>query len=571
MKSSYLSTIIAVSIFCLFLSINLNKSFAGDITLQLANGNLLIKGELLKFDGKRYTIQSPELGKATFEAGRFICIEGACPTENSNPFAFHDSNSDFSIYGSNTVGTRLMPWIIRGYAKDKGLYGRETVSKNGQEVRFSLTDEYGETVTNINLYRYGSSTAFPALVKKKAVIGMSDRTIKDSEISDLEKIGITNVKGKHEHVIGIDGIVVITSHKNTVSNLSEEQVAEIFAGKITDWAQVGGRPGRINLYAPDRHSGTMSSFNSLVLKSRKLKISDAAKRITENSELSKLVAKDPRSIGFTGFAYIDKSKPIGFRTKCGLIYKATPFNVQTGNYPLARKLYLYTASNIENRHAVGLLDFAKNSKDMNSVLNIAGFINRKIGQSTFNEHKERVFSSMADSDENFDADLMRRVLTEIGKGKRLSYTARFDTGSTELNADSRQEFPKLINYMQKELPPKSYVIVAGFSDTGGDFRNNTVLSLKRARTVRKLLARSMKGKMSNSQFIARGYGELLPSACNDTQEGKTRNRRVEIWVVNEETGKNIQKNQPLPGPALNKNSLVSQINKVSELEKKEQE
>ncbi len=519
------------------------STHAEKVTLQLKEGNLIVEGELLSFDGKTYTIQSDQLGKATFEVKRFTCIDGNCPKVTVNPFEFHDSISDFTIKGSNTIGTRLMPWIIRAYAKSKGLYSRETESNNKREVRFSLTDAFNKTEININLYRYGSSTAFPALEKKNAVIGMSDRTINDQEVRALTKAGVKNVKDKHEHVIGIDGIVVIVSPKNRVSNLTMKQLAHIFSGKITNWAQVGGRPGNIKVYAPDNKSGTYSTFRSLVLKPAKQELVSSAKRIDDNETLSRSVAQDANAIGITSFAYIDNSKPLGFKSKCGLVTKASSFNVQTGEYPLSRRLYLYTATAIENRHAVGLLNFAKNSPDMSSVLNIAGFIGKRIESITFNQQKERIFASMTQSDENFDPSLMRRLLTELNSARRLSYTARFEANSSDLTFESKKDFIKLVKHLELEIQRKNYIVIAGFADTRGAFHRNALLSHKRAKILKDLIAQSLSNEKAQSKLIARGFGELLPAACNDTEEGRKANRRVEIWVVNEADGKKLAKNQ----------------------------
>lgn len=521
---------------------------AEKITLQLKEGNLIVEGELLSFDGKTYTIQSDQLGKATFEVNRFACIDGKCPNVTVNPFEFHDSVSDFTIKGSNTIGTRLMPWVIRAYARSKGLYSRETESKNKKEVRFSLTDAFNKTVTNINLYRYGSSTAFPALVKKDAVIGMSDRTITNEEINAFKKSGVKSVKDKHEHVIGIDGIVVIVSPDNRVTNVTMPQLANIFSGKITNWAQIGGRPGKIQVYTPGNKSGTLSTFRSLVLKPVKQKLVASAIRIDDNESLSRAVSQNRNAIGITSFAYIDKSKPLGFKSKCGLVTKATPFHVQTGEYPLSRRLYLYTATAIENKHAVGLLNFAKNSPDMGSVLNIAGFIGKRIESITFNQQKERIFASMTQSNENFDPSLMRQLLTELKNARRLSYTARFKTNSTELNFESKKDFNKLVKHLKQEIQRKNYVIIAGFADTDGAFQKNALLSHKRAKILQTLLSKSLSDKTERARLIARGFGELLPAACNDTDAGRKANRRVEIWIVNEAEGKKLVRNQTLKTP-----------------------
>src|SRR5258708_32486435 len=82
----------------------------------------------------------------------------------------------------------------------------------------------------------------------------------------------------------------------------------MFSGGITDWSQAGGRPGPINLYAPDAKSGTFDMFNSLVLSPRVL--SAQASRYANSAKLSDEVAADPDGIGFAGVDFLRGSKPL---------------------------------------------------------------------------------------------------------------------------------------------------------------------------------------------------------------------------------------------------------------------
>ena len=69
---------------------------------------------------------------------------------------------------------------------------------------------------------------------------MSERPITDQELGTLAKAGFPDMnRPKHEHVIGLDGIVIITSLRNFVASLSIEHLSTIFAGEIQDWSAPG--------------------------------------------------------------------------------------------------------------------------------------------------------------------------------------------------------------------------------------------------------------------------------------------------------------------------------------------
>src|SRR5258708_11417735 len=110
-----------------------------------------------------------------------------------------------------------------------------------------------------------------------------------------------------EKVLGLDGIAVFVNQSNPINALTKEQIADIFSGGITDWSQVGGRSGPINLHAADKKSGTFDVFNSLVLGNKPL--APQALRYQTTATLSDELAADPRGIGFSGMAFSPATNP----------------------------------------------------------------------------------------------------------------------------------------------------------------------------------------------------------------------------------------------------------------------
>ncbi len=70
----------------------------------------------------------------------------------------------------------------------------------------------------------------------------------------------------------------------------------------------------------------------------------------------------------------------------------------------------------------------------------------------------------------------------------------------------------------------------GFTDSIGDVAANKALSQARAEQARESCCARIGPAIPKSMLVARGYGQLLPTNCNTTKEGRNRNRRVEIWV-----------------------------------------
>jgi glucose/mannose transport system substrate-binding protein len=158
-----------------------------------------------------------------------------------------------------------------------------------------------------------------------------------------------------ESVLGLDGIAVVVHRNNPVNTLTKQQLEDIFGGKTTDWSQVGGTPGPIYLYAPDENSGTLDTFRSLVLGNRPL--SPRASRFENGAKLSDAVGADIYGIGFIGRSFERGTKALAI-SESGRPLLPTTFNIVTRDYPLSRRLYLYTPADPQNKWTRKFVQYA---------------------------------------------------------------------------------------------------------------------------------------------------------------------------------------------------------------------
>lgn len=102
----------------------------------------------------------------------------------------------------------------------------------------------------------------------------------------------------------------------------------------------------------------------------------------------------------------------------------------------------------------------------------------------------------------------------------------FDFNSYALKPEFRETLDKIAASLNKY--PESLVDVYGHTDAVGSNEYNQTLSENRARTVASYL--TVQG-VSSARIRSQGFGETMPVASNDTEEGRARNRRVEIKIV----------------------------------------
>jgi glucose/mannose transport system substrate-binding protein len=263
------------------------------------------------------------------------------------------------LHGSNTIGKDLAPALCEDFLKYEGATSVQRKPGNREDevdIEAVLPNESGGPVT-FEIKAHGSNTAFTDLAEGTADIGMSSRQIKPDEVQRCASAGLGNLQGApSENVLRLDAIAVLVNKSNPTNSITKQQLADIFAGKITDWSQVGGSPGPIYLYAPDDNSGTFDTFKSLVLGTRTL--SSRASRYEDVARLSDAVAGDTNGIGFAGQSFVRGCKivPVGDGSKKPLL--PTPFAVAAGDYPLSRRLYLYIPSDPQNKWTRKFVEFA---------------------------------------------------------------------------------------------------------------------------------------------------------------------------------------------------------------------
>ncbi len=178
----------------------------------------------------------------------------------------------------------------------------------------------------------GSGEGIKAIVDKTADIAMSSREIKKEEIALAKSKGVNPVA----HVVAFDAIIPVVHPSNKVSNLTIDQLSQIYQGKIRNWKEVGGEDLRIVVISRDSSSGTFESWDHFVMK--KAKVTPRAQMLASNGALVTAIAKNRYAIAYLGIGYLNKSvKPLQVDGVTASIQTA-----MSKEYPLSRELYMYT-------------------------------------------------------------------------------------------------------------------------------------------------------------------------------------------------------------------------------------
>ena len=206
-----------------------------------------------------------------------------------------------------------------------------TVSTDGstsmEKVIGALSESYmaaNKDVT-VNYNPTGSGAGITAVQEGTCDIGLSSRALKDEE----------KAAGLQETVLAYDGIAIIVHPDNLVSDLTLEQIAQLYTGEITNWKDVGGNDAQVVLIGREAASGTRDGFESITGTKDKCQY---RQELTSTGDVITTVSQNPDAIGYASLASIKDS------VKALNVDGVTPSeaSVTDGSYKVQRPFVLVT-------------------------------------------------------------------------------------------------------------------------------------------------------------------------------------------------------------------------------------
>ncbi|MFA5801036.1 MAG: PstS family phosphate ABC transporter substrate-binding protein [Thermoleophilia bacterium] len=264
---------------------------------------------------KRFTKGFFALLAAGLMAAFMFAVAG-CGNQNSS--AGGGKSGSIQVKGSDTMVNLAQMWA-------------EDYMKDNPQVNIAVTGG-------------GSGTGITAIINGTTDIADASREMKQKEKDDAKANGVEVVENK----VALDGIAIVVNMDNGISELSIDQLADIFSGKVTDWKDVGGTPGQIVILSRESNSGTHVFFKEHILNKGKsdgkVEYASSALLLPSSQAIVDEVKQNPRGIGYVGLGYVKgdlKSLKVK-KDDASAAVTATVASVQDGSYPVSRPLYMYT-------------------------------------------------------------------------------------------------------------------------------------------------------------------------------------------------------------------------------------
>ena len=227
-----------------------------------------------------------------------------------------------------------------------------SVATDGSTSMKSVIGALGEAFQNANsgvTFTYnptGSGSGIQAVSEGRCDIGLASRGLKDDEKSS----GLT------ETVLAYDGIAVVVSPENPVSDLTLEQIAKIYTGEITNWKDVGGNDAEIVLIGREAGSGTRDGFESITGTEEACQY---RQELTSTGDVIATVSQNPNAIGYASLSAVKDT------VKALSVGGVAPSEdtVKDGSYVIQRPFVLVTKDGVTlNPAAQAFFDYATSAE-----------------------------------------------------------------------------------------------------------------------------------------------------------------------------------------------------------------
>lgn len=467
---------------------------AEDATLTSRSGALSVSGRLIGYDGAFYRIETV-WGRLTVDASAVDCAGPGCP--DLLRFA-----PELRVAVEPWLAERVLHPLLSGYARAQGL----TVQHGPQGTWELRRDD--RTDLRLRLLPL-SGPAEPLLAAGDADAALA-----------VPGTGPGQDSGR---LIARLPLVAVAGAGAPPDPLP---VADLIAQRrgSPDWPGHPGHPlvwhvtaqGSALDRAADRLLGTLRA---------------PSERAADPESLAAALDRDP-----WGLALVPAPAPPGLTDRplvavCGLVLDVSDFAAAAGDHPLVLPLHWMETGQRLPAAARSLTDWL-GSPQATRVLEAAGIPGPSAGRSLpLADQGLRLANALANARGPEALARLQGTINRLRGGERLALSLRRDPRSGTFDAATRSALQDLANRIATGAYPGRRMLLAGFAGPGPD----SAAALRQSRDDAEAALAALRAGLADTAnpvpLAAEGFGDVLPLGCAETAQGRSLNRRVEVWLL----------------------------------------
>lgn len=376
-------------------------------------------------------------------------------------------------------------------------------------------------------FRHGASASGIAdLIAGRALLAFTLRSMTPADAAAMAQAGVGDLarqRGLVEHIVGFDAMAIAVNAANPVQKISLDDARDVATSAKTNWSEIGGPDAPITLYAPKDTSMPEDYPNDIITHRSPVweQNAERARILDTEADVLRELARDRGGLAYISAAAARNARDVRLLAvgPPGAETAPSPETMRQEAYAMARRVFLYSRpADMENNAFVQRFVAFFQSEAMYDALDEAGFAALRP-----DSRLARFASGLARC--RFGTPEHAAVMSATRGARRLPDVLHFVPNTTRLDAAALDYIAANAERLRARLQAGDEIILIGHTDYTGEAGPNRTLAHRRAAAAR--AAFEEKGVFG---IEVESAGEMCAMADNESEEGRERNRRVEIWV-----------------------------------------
>lgn len=518
-----------------------------EVDLRSPDGFISVTGEIVDFNGVMVRVTT-NVGAISVPASEVICFGPACATTFAeNDFgltaeAFVDvvslraEEADAAAAGDQNAGRQESRQLAFATATAQEVYRRLAASfaqgstgpvtgTVGANDKLTLEDgRGGQTV--VTTAEPGSSA--------DGMIGPVTLSGSAPIAYDGPADWLAETRPAH-HLLALDAFAVLVAPNAGITAISVSELAAIFAGEVTNWAEIGGADLNILPLQLPATSPVGQAFRTQVMAPAGHSVASNVLTIGTADGLRASVRQFPGSISVLSLQDADPEVSVALAGACGLPVPARAFHALAGDYPLLFPVMAQSTNPDSTGALAALFSYGASDAAQDSIAEAGVLALRPQLQdvSTKNARLTALLDAPLDPEERVAAAAMFQLLFDAD---RTSISLIGGATSAPEAAWNRMNVQQLQALVADPAFAGREVILAAFTASLTEDAAGSADAIARAKTAATALADSLSAVLAadlednEMRLSAHGFGNVAPAACLGSQAAGAEGVRVEVWL-----------------------------------------
>lgn len=508
---------------------------AQQVELRSSDEFISVEGEIVGFNGVMLSVNT-SVGQVSVPASEVICYGAGCAvTLASNNFGLTAEAFDNVVGDEAAVVQDLSDDFVISFAAPSFNTFYRTVAG-----AFAVSNA---TTSTVELTAAGQISLRNEAGNETATLGLAS----GDAPSDL-RVGTLSLRGSGaaafsgpvgwattttppNQLLGLSAFAVITAADVGVDVISMNDLAEIYAGDITNWSQIGGADLTVLPLQLPAGSPARDDFVTLVMEPVGTAIASNVLTMADEASIAASVNQFPGSISIVNLTGASENNTLSVSGSCGLPVAPSEFNIISGDYPLVRPIMVTYDRTPNTTLLTELFDYATSEVSQN-LLTREGLINHTAITQAGEAKSARVSGLMntaLDEAERVVATTMFELLFE---SERLSPTMTGGRASGPEGAWNRAMLRDLAGLVAGDAFAGRELLFIGLGQSDEGSEEAIAASALAASEVQAAFGQFAADIVDANDLTlsSYGFGGVAPATCYDGQVAGPTHTRIEVWV-----------------------------------------